>query len=172
MSEATPQELVRLVRGRTLDCRTGILLLPGEQLGHEASLAARFNTDAVDFVRLKAETFRPNARFIRLDRDTLIGELGGLCEGRSYVGQGDTDCFFVYNFDLPLAALDRLERRAVWNFLRDNFRKQAKGVVFALPQTAGELLPDESEQHVWRQSGRWGSVAASTTGIWVAGREM
>lgn len=158
MNELSPQDLVRRVRGRTLDCRTGILLLPPEQLGHEASLAARYNTDAVDFVRLKTETFDPNARFIRLDKETLLTDLELLCQGRAYVGMGDTDCFFVYNFDLPLSALESLERRAVWDFLRDKFRKRPKGLVFAVPQTARELLPSEPEQRVWQQGRRWASV--------------
>lgn len=154
MSESPPN-LVRRVRGRTLDCRTGILLLPPELLGREASLAARYNTDAVDFVRLKAETFGPNARFIQLDKETLLTDLELLCRGRSHFGTGYTDCFFVYNFDLPLSALEMLERRAVWNFLRDNFRKRPKGIVFALPQSAQRLLPSEPEQRVWQQGGRW-----------------
>lgn len=155
MSELLPRDVVKLVRGRTLDCRTGILLLPKEQLGREAALAARLNTDAVDFASLKAATFRPEARFIRPDRDMLIRDLDALCSGRSAAGEGDTDCFFIYNFDLPLAALDRLERRALWNFLRDTFRKRAKGLVFSLPQTANELLPNELEQQLWQQGGRW-----------------
>ena len=162
---STPQELVRRVRGRTLDCRTGILLLPPEQLGSEASLAARYNTDGLDFIRFKGETLSPNDRFLRLDREVLLTDLERLCQGRSYLGMGDTDCFLVYNFDLALAALERLERRALWNFLRDRFRKRSKGLVFALPGKASELLPDESEQRVWQQGQRWAVLESTLHGV-------
>jgi hypothetical protein len=162
MSELSPQELVRRVRGRTLDCRTGVLLLPPELLGHEASLAARYNTDAVDFVQLKEKTLNPNARFIRLDKEALLTDLELLCQGRSHFGTGHTDCFFVYNFDLPLAALEGLERQAVWNFLLDKFRKRPKGLVFAVPGSAQRLLPSEQEQRIWQQGGRW--AVLQTTG--------
>lgn len=162
---STPQELVRRVRGRTLDCRTGILLLPPEQLGLEASLAARLNTDELDFVRFKGEALSPNDRFLRLDQEVLIRDLERLCQGGSYLGKGDTDCFFVYNFDLALAALGRLERRTLWNFLRDRFRKRAKGLVFALPGGASELLPDELEQRVWQQGQRWAVLETALHGV-------
>lgn len=159
----TPQELVGRVRGRTLDCRTGILLLPPEQLGFEASLAARYNTDGLDFVRFKGESLGPNDRFLRLDREVLVGDLEELCQGRSYLGAGDTNCLFVYNFDLALAALEHSERRALWNFLRDRFRKQPKALVFALPGGAFELLPDEPEQRVWQQGQRWAVLETTSS---------
>ena len=162
---STPQELVKRVRGHTLDCRTGILLLPPEQLGFEASLAARYNTDGLDFVRFKGETLSATDRFLRLDQEVLLADLERLCQGRSYLGVGDTDCFLVYNFDLALAALERLERRALWNFLRDRFRKRSKGLVFALSGKASELLPDESEQRVWRQGQRWAILETTRHGV-------
>ena len=152
MSE--PQEMVKLVRGRTLDCRTGLLLLPLEQLGQEVALAARLNVDAADFVKLKAATLRPNARFMRLERDTLIADLDALCSGESVFGVGNTDCFLVYNFDLALSFLGRLERLEVWSYLRDRFRQRARGMVFSLPETATDLLPSDSERDGWHQGGR------------------
>lgn len=155
MSEVPPEEMVRRVRGWTLDCRTGILLIPLAMLGREAELAARFNTDAVDFVRVKEKTFRPNSRFIQLDRGAVLEDLVDLCEGRKYMGLGDTDCFFIYNFDLALAYLERLERLEVWNYLRDVFRKQPKAIIFALPEGADALLPHEADRSVWKQGGRW-----------------
>lgn len=153
------QRLVRLVRGPTLDCRTGVLLLPKAFLGRQASLAATLNTDAADFAALKAKTFRPGARFIGLSPDALIRDLDDLCDGRLTVSKAHTDCFFVYNFDLPLAGLKLLERRAVWNFLRDTFRKRAKALVFALPETADNLLPNDAERAVWQRGGRWGRLS-------------
>ncbi len=161
--DSEAQRLVRLVRGPTLDCRTGILLLPKAYLGREALLAATLNTEAADFAALKAKTFRPGARFIGLSPDALIRDLDDLCEGRLSVGEVPSNCFFVYNFDLPLAGLGRLERRAVWNFLRDTFRKRAKALVFALPETASALLPSDDERRVWEQGGRWGGLNVPST---------
>ena len=165
IQDSEVQRLVRLVRGPTLDCRTGVLLLPKAYLGREASLAATLNTDAADFAALKAKTFRPGARFVGLSRDALIRDLDNLCDGRLSVGEVYSDCFFVYNFDLPLAGLGRLERRAVWNFLRDTFRKRAKALVFALPETASALLPSDDERRVWEQGGRWGRLSVSPIAV-------
>lgn len=162
---STPQELVQRVRGSTLDCRTGILLLPPEQLGSEGSLAARYNTDGLDFARFKGKTLSPDDRFLRLDREVLTNDLERLCQGRSYLGAGDTDCFLVYNFDLALAALEVFERRALWNFLRDRFRKRPKGLVFALPGGASELLPDSLGQRVWQQGQRWAVLETTLHGV-------
>lgn len=153
MTDPTPEQVVQLVRGGRLDCRTGILLLGARQLGREKELAARLNLDAVDYLEWRLNKVEPGQRYLGMSKESVIQELDEICALNS-----PTDALLVYNFDAALAYLPYLERSYVWNFLRDSFRKRSKALVFTMPAQAEHLLPDESARVIWHLGGRLGSI--------------
>jgi hypothetical protein len=153
MSERTPEQVVQLVRGPKLTCRTGILLLAARQLGREPALAARLNLDTLDYAEWRLNKVAPGQRYLGLSKETVIQEFDEICAQNS-----PTDALLLYNFDVALAYLPYFERPYVWNFLRDSFRKRPKALVFAMPAQAEHLLPDESARVIWHLGGRLGSV--------------
>ncbi len=153
MSKPSASEVVQRVRGKTLDCRTGIFLLPERLLGCEKSLGARFDLDAVDYAAWCEQYLYEDEKFLRLSGDRLLKYLHEACHGDFM-----TDCLLVYNFDLALAYLPYLERGQVWAFLRDRFRKRPKGLILSMPESASRLLPDPAALEVWSKGNRLARV--------------
>ena len=153
MSEPSANEVVRRVRSKSLDCRTGLFLLPKHLLGCEKSLSVRFDLDAVDYTDWCERYLREGEKYLRFDGDKLLEYLHEACYGDFMM-----DCLLVYNFDLALAYLPYLERERVWVFLRDHFRKRPRGLILSMPEGASRLLPDPAALEVWTKGNRLARV--------------
>jgi hypothetical protein len=149
MSDHEANELFRRVRGRTLDCRTGILLVPRKMLGCEPTLESRYNVDVIDYVAWHERYLGEGEKFLRLDEQALLRGLDDAC-----CGAFETDCLLVYNIDLALAYLPYLTRGGFWSFLRRHFRQRQRGLVISMPEGAEHLLPSGPELAPWKQGKR------------------
>lgn len=149
MSDISVREVVQRVRGSTLVCRTGILLLPKQQLGNEGSIAAQWQLEPIDYASWRYTRTGEGEKFLRLSQDTLLHDVEAICSSDYRF-----DCVLLYNFDLALAYLEVLDRRYVWRYLRDNFRKRPVGLIVAMPGQAHHLLPSEADQDLWRRGKR------------------
>lgn len=144
MAVVTPGDIVKTLRSGGLMCRTGILLIPIHLLGKETSIAAVYNLDPLDYASWKAKSFLPGARFLGFNTEELLEDMDRILQEPSY-----TDALLVYNFDLALAYLSYEERNFFWRFMRLNFKKRPKALLFALPRTAEKLLPNDKELLNW-----------------------
>jgi hypothetical protein len=144
----SPQALADLVRGITLRCRTGLLLLDEPSLGREPQLAARLKLEFADFQRFQLARLR-GARFLGLTAEALLEDLEALV-----VAPHVHEALLIANFDLPLAYLDSAARDHVWSYLFEGFSKRSHGALFAMPRTAERLLPELSILESWAGEGR------------------
>jgi hypothetical protein len=141
-------ELVDRLRGPELRCRTGIVLLPPEQVGREEELAARLNIEPVDYVRVVEGDLLPGSRFLGVEAGTEEARLDRLA-----MATGARDCALVYNADLILSKLNQAARSGVWTFLRTSFPNRQRALVIALPAQATLVQPDGEEREGWVRSG-------------------
>lgn len=146
---AGAQALVRRLTGGGLYVRTGLLLLPQPWLGREAEIAARLNLGLVNYPTWRAAHLRPGERRLRYTADRLIAELDAMCAEPQPVAH-----LLVANLDLPVAALSGEERRKFWAFLQGAFAKRPRALLVSLPQSAGDLLPWDTELDQWKGQGR------------------
>lgn len=153
MTSPTPHEVIQLVRGAQLQCRAAILLLSKQHLGREATLAAQFNLDPVNYVEWRLGKVESGQRYLDLSKERLVQDLDEICHVRTH-----TDALLLFNLDIALAYLPYLDRGYVWEFLRDRFRKRQKALVITMPAQADHLLPDEPSRIIWQSGRRIASV--------------
>jgi len=153
MTSPTPHDVIQLVRGTQLQCRTAILLLSKQHLGREVALAAQFNLDPVDYAEWRLRRVEPGQRYLGLSKELLVQDLDEICQLKTH-----TDALLLFNLDIALAYLPYLDRAYVWEFLRDRFRKRRKALVITMPAQADHLLPDEPSKFIWQSGGRLASV--------------
>lgn len=153
MTSPTPLEVIQLVRGTQLQCRTAILLLDNHHFGREASLAAQFNLDPVNYAEWRLGKVKPGQRYLGLSKERLLQEVDEICQLET-----PTNALLLFNLDIALAYLPYLDRGYVWEFLRDSFRKRRKALVITMPAQADHLLPDESSMCIWQSGGRLARV--------------
>lgn len=154
MTELSVSEVVQRVRGTQLFCRTAILLLSSEHLSKERSLAAQLNLDPVNYAEWRLGKVSDGQRYLGLTKESLIQELDEIIELPS-----QTNVLLLYNLDIALSYLEFLDRRYVWNFLRDSFRRRPKALLIAMPVSADHLLPDEPSRAIWHRGGRLATVS-------------
>lgn len=145
----TPEAVAQRVTGLVLDCRTALLLIPPDALGHEGRLAFQLGLHGVDYHAWRVARLRPDERFLRLNSNRLVAELLDLSDGPHPL-----EGLLIYNLDLPVASFDTTERHAFWALLRDSFRKRRHGLMAVMPACATHLLPTSSELDVWQAAGR------------------
>jgi len=144
----TPSEMVALLRGHILRCRTGILLLPPSQLPEALNIAARLGLDAVDYAQRVIRSVPPGAKFVPLTAESEEARMDAVAEDPL-----GTDVVLVYNFDLAVAKLDTRQRALLWNTLRERLPHCRRALVLAMPLGAHRLLPPEVDLAAW-QGGR------------------
>jgi hypothetical protein len=153
MTSPDPHDVIRLVRGTRLQCRTAILLLSEQYLGREDTLAARFNLDPVNYAEWRLQKVAPGQCYLGLSKELIVQDLDEICLVKTH-----TDALLLFNLDIALAYLPYLDRAYVWGFLRDRFRKRRKALVITMPAQANDLLPDESSRLIWQSGGRLAEV--------------
>lgn len=148
MTGLGPTELVRQLSGWRLQHRTGVLLLPREELGREHLLAARLGIEAVDLRVWALERLPPDQRILDLTWSKLSWEYLQAIAEAPLPGR----CILVSNVDLLVAALRIEQRREYWRYLRGTLRPE-RGLLLAVPAGADHILtPDERQQ--WEVLGR------------------
>lgn len=145
-TEQTPQELVKLLTGPRLRCRTGILLLSRKMLGKEPDLAARLGVDAVDYRECLRSGLPTGTNYVNIDDHTEFKRVDALASAAS-----GSPCILVYNADIAISKLEHSARELFWDALLQRMIKRRHAVVFAMPEMAGHLLP---RLDVWEQSER------------------
>jgi hypothetical protein len=149
MNSRSATEVVQSLRSLSLRCRTGIVLLPVDQLGQERDLAARLEIGIEDYRNRCLNQLPQDAQFLGLNADKILEDLDALCQETS-----GRDCVMLCNFDLFLARLPRESREYVWEFLHTSFAHRRRALLIAMPATASHLLPPKAKLEVWNQSGR------------------
>lgn len=149
----TPGQMVALLRGHRLRCRTAILLVSPSQIAEALNIAARLGLDAVDYHEVLVRSLPPGAKFVPLTAASEETRLDTIAE--QPVG---ADAVLVYNFDLAVAKLEHRQRALLWSTLRDRLPHRRRALVLAMPLGAERLLPADGELVGW-QEGRlaaWG----------------
>lgn len=148
----SPHELMAALNSRVMQVRSGILLVPPQELRRGAEIAVRLEADVVDLVARVRRSVPAGARSIGLTGDGLLGHLDGIANEtyRSWT-------ILVTNFDILLAGLGEAEREYVWRYLFSTLRKRQTGLLLLMPDGADHLLtPSQREQ--WSDAGRLASL--------------
>ena len=95
-----PKELVRMLRTEAWRCRTGIVLVPAESLGQEATIAARLNVQHVDLVAYLIESAPADSDYIGLTLEGLFRIIDDIANSPSGM-----DCVLVSDIDVGTAKL-------------------------------------------------------------------
>jgi hypothetical protein len=132
-----------------LRIRTGILLLADESVGQETAVAARLGIGAIDLASFTVSRVEDTRRFLDISRESILRDIDAIASNES---QPDS-CLLLYNVDLLLSAVpDGVERERFWSFLRTTLKRR-RGLVFAVPERAVHLLPEETREE-WAADGR------------------
>ena len=147
------KELVRMLRTKAWRCRTGILLVSGESLGQEATIAARLNIQHVDLVEYLIQNAPPESAYIGLTLEGLFGIIDDIANSASGM-----DCVLVSNIDVGTANLTSKERTELWQRLMRDFPHRRKSVVFGVPAHLDgiRVLQEASILAQWENDNRLG----------------
>ncbi|MEI6914102.1 MAG: hypothetical protein WCL39_03125 [Armatimonadota bacterium] len=149
MIESSVTKLVRLVRGMSLRCRTGIILLPVRYTGREREVAARIELDAVDYAEEILRGALPGTFYLDINAEADERRLDALIRDTD-----GGDALLVYNFDIALARMDPQDRFYLWHSIKDRLAYGRKALLIAIPQGAIKLLPPEKDLAVWMSDSR------------------
>jgi hypothetical protein len=142
-------EAVQTLRHGRLRVRTALWLIPSIHASHLAESAARAGIDLVDARNPLLTRLGPNQRFLRLGVTQCIEALDTLCKAEQ-----SADCLLVANYDLLVAGLTYNERKDLWDILYRGFPYRPRALLLAMPATATDLLPAESQLEHWKNQGR------------------
>jgi hypothetical protein len=145
----TATEVINMLRHPGLRVRTGLWLLPPDQLEDLPDRAARLGIGYADLREPVLAAVLPEQRFLRFDVPDFIEALDSLCRGDHASG-----CLLVANGDLLAAKLGYNERRELWDTLYSGYPYRQRAVIMALPARATALLPGEQQLDLWRRDGR------------------
>jgi hypothetical protein len=150
----TPKALKEYLRTRMLRSRTGLLLVPPNQLGDVLEIAARLGIDLVDYAQVILASLPPEAKRAGISihaEQARLDEIANASTG--------TDAVLVAQFDLALARLPREDRGPLWRMLREGFAHRRRALILLMPEGATRLLPEGSEWDAWQDGKRiaaWG----------------
>lgn len=141
-------ELIHKLRGPSLRCRTGIVLLAPDDLGYEAGLAVRLGVDAEDYVKVLLENLAPDARFVGIGDEEEEQRLHRIAQANG------GPVVLVYNFDVALTRMKWQQRERLWRHLFAHFPHRRRALLLAVPEKAHELLPAGTDRRMWEKDGR------------------
>jgi hypothetical protein len=146
-----PAELVKQLRSGELRCRTGIVLLPDDALGHEADVAARLDVQHVDFTEHMIAQVPPGSQVVDLTLGRIFASLDDIVD--STLGM---NCVLVSAFDVAVMRLTSKERAELWRRLLSDFPYRKKGLLLGIPgHLEGILvLQEETIRKDWQDAGR------------------
>jgi hypothetical protein len=138
------QELVDFLCKRILIHRTAIWLVPVNIIGKELEEAARLNIDAIDICNKYSLKIPKYSSYIGLSTYKLLKTLDDICD---YTDM--SECILVYNFDLLLSKLTKIERFQIWDQLYQCFPHRSRALIIMMPTTATNLLPNLEQIQMW-----------------------
>lgn len=149
MESTIPVELIERLCGPTLRVRTGIWLLPPQELDDAPNQAARIGIDTVDLRQMLLAALPEGASMVALS-PSRIEELLDQIASRPASG----GCVLVCNIDLLLARLTIAQREDVWSFVYDGFAHRRSALLLVMPATAHSLLPATTALGQWHLAAR------------------
>jgi hypothetical protein len=156
----TPKALKEYLRTRMLRSRTGLLLVPPNQLGDVLEIAARLGVDLVDYAQVILASLPPEAKWAGITLDAEQARLDEIANAPS-----GNDVVLVAQFDLALARLPIADRGPLWRVLREGFAHRRRALILVMPEGATRLLPEGSEWDAWQDGKRiatWGDDAQAS----------
>lgn len=144
------RDVLSLVGGEGLMCRTGVLLYT-DQASDSGALGT--TVELVDFVAWKLPRFGGGRSRLRLTAEDLLADLDMLCDG---VGSTSVSPVLVGNLDVALAYLSHAERDYFWAFVESSFRRRRRALIIELPEGARLVGPREPQR--WAEAGRLGKI--------------
>jgi hypothetical protein len=130
MAVLTPKQLVeRLHRSIERD-RTGIWLLPIEQLADAPNLAARLHCDTINAVEYWLQSLNPTARYAGVNSTSLQNFLYKICH------ESDTSSLVtLIHCDLLLCALPYQEQLDTLDYFVNKIPRPKRAAILVLPDT-------------------------------------
>lgn len=146
-----PKELVRMLRTGAWRCRTGILLLPADALGKEATIAAKLDVQHMDFVAYLIEHAPAGSKYVNLTLEDLFRFLDDIANSASGM-----DCVLISDIDVAAVKLTSVERTELWHRLLSDFPHRRKAVLFGVPDHMDgiRVLQEASIRNEWEHAGR------------------
>lgn len=155
----TPDDLVAQLNDTNRLVRTGVVLLPPDQIPTYRALATRWGASAVDLAEVCRERAPVGSRYLGISADSIVADLDSIA-----IGTYDRNTVVVANIDLLLSRLDERSRANVWAFLLSSFRRRSTGFLFLLPREADHLFPAIDAQ-LWEEAGRLCRISATHSAI-------
>jgi hypothetical protein len=141
--------VIESLRGISLRCRTGILLLSPADLAQIAENAARLEVESFDYIKRLTADMPPGSTKLDIDGNSEILRLQ--CIANEPHG---SDPVIVADIDFALAKMPISDRTSFWNALEDRFPHRNHGILLAIPTTQRVLLPSDEALERWRVGGR------------------
>ncbi len=144
-------ELVKRLRHVAFRSKTGILLIPSTEHGHEADIAARLNIEHVDFVTCLLGKVPNDSDYVNVSLGGIIEELDQITNARSGM-----DCVLVSQIDVAATKLTYPDRARLWPRLLGDFPNRRKGLLLTVTDISegSELLQDRSMLEAWLNADR------------------
>jgi hypothetical protein len=164
----TPEELVAQLNDPNRLVRTGVVLLPPDQIPSYRTLATRWGASAIDLAEIRLEHAPAGSRYLAISADSVVADLDSIATSTF-----DRHTVVVANLDLLLARLDERSRSDVWTFLLFSFRRRSTGLLLLMPAEADHLFPPVEVQR-WAEAGRlcrffdMHSATGATSSLWEA----
>lgn len=130
----------------TFRSRFGIWCCELTLLGDEENIATRLGAEAIDLANAYKQQLDPSSSFLTLSVGKLIDLISEISDkkGKNKV--------LIYNIDLLLSKLEPTHRRDFWNILLNGLVYKQRGLVFMLPQSATQLIPQKEDLENWVKS--------------------
>lgn len=141
--------IVRLRPDGGLRCRTGLLLVPPDELDELPQWGARFGLDTIAYGERLLEELPAESRFVHITAESESERLRRIADAVN-----GTPVLLIAQLDLAIARLGTEERRTLWQNLLARLTQTRHGLLLAMPQNAHRLLPEETVLENLRETGR------------------
>lgn len=144
----TPRELVSRLSDGTLLVRTGVALVPPQQMAAYEALALRWGAWAIDLVQRWLMQVPTGSRFLGLEAEALLRDLDAIA-----TCVHERRCVLVANADVLVARLADSDRPRLWEFLFFSLKKRPTALLLLMPDGAEHLF-SAAEVDRWSRAGR------------------
>jgi len=127
----------------TIRSRFGIWICDLSDLGDEENIATRLGAEAIDLSRSYMQSLDPSSTFLSLNEDKLIDLISDISDQK-----GKTKVL-IYNLDLLLSKLWPNQIKNFWNVLLGGLVYKKRALVFMVPKTASQLIPQNEDYKNW-----------------------
>ncbi len=128
---------------KTVRSRFGIWCCDLSELGDEENIATRLGAEAIDLSQSYKQSLDPSSTFLSLNEDKLIDLISTISDqmGKTKV--------LIYNVDLLLSKLEPNQISNFWNMLLGGLVYKKRALVFMVPKTASQIIPQNEDIKNW-----------------------